>query len=239
MFGYNGEIVAVAAISRANHTRNKAYPLYGRGDYEDATGHIVVGSFASIDKQPPGQFTFNAADTQLEVDCIRPSLRSISSLRCQNGVTVSDPVYGDVRFQAGRNMRITSVFDTEAQEVVITFDAMEGEGLSADCVCIDTTDERVIKTINGVQPDTDGNFRFEATECIDITEVAGGIRFEDSCATPCCGSAELTTLVQALETLRNQITTMESKIATLETRTSAMDAAYFASMLGDGGCTEC
>lgn len=236
VIGYRGTSVASASIVKAGFQRNSPFRIFGLGDYRDVSGVLVVGSLESIERQPSGSFEFSEADGRLEVDCIRPDLRRILSIQLQNGQELSERLYDDVVLQAGRNIRL--LLNRSVYPPVITIDAIEGEGLNAPCPCRDT--ETVpIRTINGVPPNSGGDFTLMGASCLELEPMANGLRLRDTCAQPCCGSEELKTLTQALETLRNQVATLEGHVAQMENSIAAMDAALFASKIGDGICPRC
>jgi len=236
--GYAGEAVASALVAKASHVRNTPYRLGGLGDFVDATGVLVVGNLGAIDAQAPGQYSFEEENGRLEVDCIRPNIRNIVSLQCQNGNDLSSRVYGDVILRAGQNVRLTP--DLTGAVPVITFDAIEGEGLNEECVCVGDTEEAPpIRTINGIPATPDGDFTLLGSDCIELQPLTHGLRLNNTCSFPCCGAPELQIVVDQLQLLRTQISNLEQFASALEGRASVLDSALFASRLGDGGCQSC
>lgn len=239
VIGYGTESVAVANVTRAGHTLNKAYRLNGLGNYADCAGTVTIGTLTTIDAQPPGQFNFEESHTRLETDCVRPNIRNVPSIRCQNGTTTSAPIYNNIVIRAGTNCRVTA--DTSQNPTVITIDAIEGAGLTETCVCGTggSSSGVPICTINGIPPTPDGDFTFQGSTCLSLTPIEHGLQLADTCAQPCCSCPELEPIVSALETLRTQIIALEQLATTLEGRASALDSNLFASTLGDGGCRSC
>lgn len=236
--GYGTAAVAVALIARAAHTPGTVYRLNGIGDYLDCVGAITVGSLDSIDQQPAGKFDFTEAGGRLEVDCIRPNIRNVVSLRLQNGSSLSAPIYGDVILNAGRNARLTA--DLSGTDAVVTIDAIDGEGLTEECLCAAQDEGRTpIYTICGIPPTAEGDFTILGSECIVVNTIQNGLRIEDPCTEPCCGCPELVPITDALEALRVQIVSLEQLASNLEGRASTLDASLFASSIGDGGCRSC
>ena len=235
--GYNGEPVASALIAAASHTKGQYYSLGGLGNFIEATGHVVIGSLDNIDKQPAGQFEFDETGALLEVDCIRPDIRSVTSIAVQNGSAVSDPFYGHIVIRAGTNVRITPT--SAGGQTTFTFDAIEGEGLNEECVCIGDDDSQPIYTINGIPPTPDGDFSILGGACIEIEGVTNGIKLKDKCAKPCCGCTELEIIMQAVETMAAQLNTLGQFLAGLEGATTETQGNLIASKLGDRGCNAC
>ena len=226
--------VASALIPREGHIENTGYRLGGVGDFVDVDGAIMIGSFDNIDLQPAGQWNFALNGGRLEVDAIRPSLRGVSQLRVQNGEDLSEPIVGDIVLRAGRNMRLTPIIETGSDPIIV-FDAIEGEGLNEECICLGAEDPP-ITTINKIPPTSDGDFTFVGNDCVDFLPIANGLRVDDTCSEPCCGCNELEVVTQALENLGSQVGTFEVFLGNLEAKISAFDLHVLASKLGDRGC---
>jgi hypothetical protein len=228
--------VAAASIDRATHTPNKPYVLRGLGEFYDSIGQIIVGGLDGINAQPPGLWTFDLVGGRLEPDGIRPQLRGLSSLRIQNGDSLSDPIVGDVILRAGRNSRITPILES-GEDPVVVFDAIEGEGLNEECVCsADLTAATPIRTINKIPPTADGNFTLLGSDCVEFEAIDNGLQLTDSCSKPCCGCRELETVTAAMENFGQQATTLNNLIVNLEARVTQMDQSVLASKLSDRGC---
>lgn len=235
--GYSGESgdmnVASAVIARDSHTRNQVYTLGGIGNFVDSRGHVVIGSFDQLDLQPSGLFQFDLAGGRLEPDCIRPNIRGVMSLQAINGPEVSEKVYGNIRLQAGRNFRISTII-TESADPVIVFDAIEGEGFTDACVCQE--EAPAIKSISGVRPDNQGDLQIIGNDCLKVSTNGNVITIEDVCSEPCCGCRELEAITQALEAFGEKATTIENFLINLEARVTQMDMVVLGSRLGDRGC---
>jgi hypothetical protein len=233
----NGGTVDVAAanIPRAGHTRNKAYAIGGVDAFSDTIGQIVLGDLAEVDRLPPGYYTFNSSDGLLEFDAIRPNLRGVSSLQVVNNNDISDFIYGDVVLVAGANMRIdvSSLVDGRTE---ITFKAIAGENLNDDCGCNTPVDVPCIKCINGVCT-SDGNFTFAYDECVDIQPTNNGLIFSDTCASPCCGCAELDAITNQINRFSDGVATLQNFVTRLGSEVSQMSLVVLGSRLGDSGCT--
>jgi len=226
--------VASAQIARVTHTENQVYNLGGLGDFADSRGHIVIGDLSNIDDQPTGLYTFDLEGTRLEPDAVRPHIRGVMALQADNGGELSDELYGNIRIQAGKNARITPQIEV-GKDPVLVFDAIEGEGLTEDCVC-DDEDAPPLRTINGIPGDGSGNFTFLGNDCIDITAGNNAVTFEDVCSEPCCGCKELEVVTRALEAFGEKATTLENFLVSLEARVTQMDMVVLGSRTGDRGC---
>lgn len=221
----------------ASHTEYSAYEFAVATGFRTSAGRLVVGTLAGMTAAPAGSFSFAADGGRLDADCVRPYLRGLTELAVDNGGGVSEPLTGRVVLTAGANIRLTvSPGETES---VVRIDAIQGEGLLADCGCAD--DDALsppVRSLNGVLPDSDGNIDLLAGNCVQVTPEANGVRVADTCAKPCCGSAELkrlqddvTEVVSRLTGLTNNVNRFEALVATLTT-------VVLGSKLNDQGCDD-
>jgi hypothetical protein len=231
--------VASAAIARKTHNEYDPYTLAGVGDFSDSIGKIVIGKLDSLDDVPAGLYLFDYLDTRLDTDCVRPSLRGVTSITVRNGSDISERIYGDVVLTAGANIRLTPVI-ISGQPPQIRFDAISGEGLNADCVC--DTDHEIpdcIRTIEAVPPDTDGNFNLIGNDCIEITAITNGLQLNDTCSKPCCGCTDLEAITRQLELVGSHQDTLENFVNTLAARQQQMFDTILGSKLNDNSCLTC
>lgn len=231
-------LVATANIAAATHNVNMSYALGGVDDFADSIGHVVIGKLDEIDSLPPGLYTFNFAAGEIEPDAVRPMIRGVSSLRVINGQEISPLIYGDVELVAGTNYRIDYAINPSTGRPRITFNAISGLNLNAECDCAVNTTGECIRCINGVCS-TDGNFSLAGNECITVTPTAGGLQFADVCAIPCCGCAELDALKTQLDRFSDGVTTLQNFVTRLSSEVTQMSLVVLGSRLGDAGCNNC
>jgi hypothetical protein len=230
-------IVASTIVSRATHTLNASYALPGMGDFDDSAGKIVIGRLDSIDLQPTGQFLFDYAGGKLDSDAVRPMIRGVQALRVVTNGEPSPPIYGDIYLTAGRNFQI-SVASLDDDSAEIRFDAVDGAGLTEDCVCDDTSGPPIRK-INGIPPRPDGTFDLIGNQCLDISALASGLRLSDTCSSPCCGCTELEQLTRELEVLGSAEATTSGFVGRLAAEMTQFSQVILGSRLNDSGCIEC
>jgi hypothetical protein len=226
--------VASAMIARISHKPGNTYALGGIGDFADCIGRITIGHTDDIDNQPQGLFSFDLAAGRLETDAIRPMIRYLSSIQVLNGNDLSNRIYGDVVFQAGTNMDINLIQVADADPILV-FNASEGAGLDQTCDCTINTGSP-IQTINGIPPDSAGNFNLTSVDCIDFVGITNGLALIDNCSTPCCGSNELDVLLTTLNALQTQMNTLANFVSQLQGSVDLMNTAVLGSRLGDRGC---
>jgi hypothetical protein len=230
--------VATANIARSAYSEGQTYRLTGLGDFIDSTGWMQLGRLDNIDKQPAGPFTFSVDDTRLEPDVVRPNIRTLTSLRVENGAELSGHLYGTITLSAGTNIRLT-VVETEGQDPEIVIDAIDGEGLNDECVCVDDQESPPIRTINRIPGTADGDFTILGNSCLVPKPITNGLRLEDVCSEPCCGCTELETVTLQLEQFGRQATTLENFLVDLQARVTQMDQVVLGARLGDRGCVTC
>lgn len=232
--------VATALIPRQSfdsNAKNVVFALGGVGDYADTVGKIVIGRLTSIDQQPPGSWSFAFANSQIDPDAVRPIIRGVSSLTLVNGTQTSEKLYGDIELVAGTNCQLVPVV-VAGQDPQIRINFIQGEGSVEDCVCYgDAALTTPIKTINGVAATASGAFNFVGTDCLQIVSIANGIKFVDTCASPCCGATELERITQDLERLAQQATNIQAFVERLQVSVVTMDMVVLGSRLSDRSCS--
>jgi len=129
----------------------------------------------------PVTFTVNK---QLAVRCIDQPVTSVKTLT-NGGVSVSS---GSVIFRGGYNIQFRDVGDTEingrpARRIVIDARPGEGEGLyPSDCV-----GDGTVKTVNGVGPDENGDFKLGPENCLRVYRPVYAVS-PTTCAFDCGGT---------------------------------------------------
>lgn len=228
-------IVAAAVIASSTLVRYGEYALPGIGDFSDTVGKIVIGSTDEIAAQPAGEYLFNASGGLLDTDCIRPMIRGVSSISVVNGQDVSPRIYGDVRLISGDNIRITITGND------IRIDAVDGAQLDQSCVCAgDATLAPPVRTINGIPPDNNGDFRFVNSKCVNIEpDGAAALIFNNNCGTPCCGCIELESLAAEVAHFGEEGVTLRNYIDRLKSETDQFHAVVLGSRLSDNPCVTC
>lgn len=225
------EPVEVGRLSISDtHTENSSYFIYGIGDFADSIGKVTIGELDTLFTFS-GVYSFDIAGGRIVPSCIRPDIRSVSSLRVVNGNDTSDPLYGDVELVAGPNIQLT------VENGKVRIDAIESDNLNTDCGCVTQADITLadpIRSINGILPNADGNITLSGARCINVSNLTNAIELDDECATPCCNSEELEVILTDLNQLSRDVrlhnTTMqliEVRLQQLETLVDAIEASGF------------
>ena len=230
--------VATATLVAAAHVEGNAYNLTGLGDFADVGGLVGVGLLADVAALPAGAFTFSPAAGALDPDCVRPEIRALGSLAVINGLDQSARMYGDVQLIAGSNIRLSAGTAPGGGAATIRIDAVAGADLAEACTCTGAaTLNPPITAINGVPPDSSGNFTLAGNACLTITAAGAGLQLADTCSQPCCGCPELEALTAEVQHLGDEALTLQNYSANLKAQVDAMGVVVLGSRLADTPCS--
>lgn len=160
-----------------------------------AVGKLTVGYFDGSKAQPSGEFLFDSSNTQLLMRVFTPLSTGISYVRVTDQQGTQSTLTGIINFNAENNLRFRAVDNT------IYLDAGEGLGLNQDCEEVGPP----IRTINGVEPDAQGNFYFINNDCTTFDAIEYGLLMKDTCGKPCLGCSEISTLTDRLILVENDL----------------------------------
>lgn len=213
------------------------YTLTGLGDFDDIVGYIAINPQSSIMKGLSGYYNFTREATCLEPDCIRPMIKSISSLSVYtDSFSKMERLYGDIILKAGANMDIR-VSKTENSSIIV-FSAIDGSGLTDKCECAVNDEMIPITSINGITadengaitvsgvPDENGNVNISGSDCLSITADAHGIVLQDTCSEPCCGCAELDAIYDNLKDCIDGAATLKNAVENLVAKQEQVEMVY-------------
>ncbi len=216
LIGYSGydSTVAVTHIVTEGDNEIVTAALTGVDEFDDTMGYVAINANSSIFNLSPGYYTFNYDATALEPDCIRPMLRAVTSLQVQTAGGYSERMYGDIVLVAGSNIEI-DVLEQSATRNVIRISALNDKSYTQQCVYADNKDRREVTAINGVTAAENGNITIQGTDCVSVTGGGNAIYLKDTCAQPCCGCPELTSLAAQIDRLADGKATLEAFTAEL------------------------
>src|ERR1035437_6229882 len=223
--GYNGDPIGSATIPVTGFVPNSSYMIAGTGICFDSIGKIVIGTLDTV-LQTAGSYTFTPAAAPLETTVVKPMLRNIAALYLQNGTEMGPPIQGDVVLVAGQNTQFRLTPGVGGGPDTITWDAV-GSGLTADCFCAENPNTPIIKTINGVGPDSAGNLDILEDSCLKVVPqpASNTVQLQDECCQPCCGCQELNVVSTALTYANNQVLALETLAGKLEGAIGQLQAA--------------
>lgn len=209
--------------------------MTGVGKFIATLGRVVFGKTANLLQQPFGSFTFSPSATPLDVDCIRPTLQSVSGITIDDGAGSITTLTGIVILKSGPNVSL-SITDPQT----IRIDAIDGAGLNESCACTeDTTTPIPITSINGITPDSTGALIIQGDNCLTVNTLTNGFQITDSCSDPCCGCAELEAITNELQNFSTVATGLSNFTNKLQGQVDQMTQVVIGSKLSDTGCVTC
>lgn len=188
-------LVGSFTIDVANHWQYKDYYLVPTENFENATGIVCITSLTGIQEVGAGVFTFTLANAELETRASVPALKGINRLIFTNNSGESYTLTGNVTLVARQNLRF-KVDEDDANKIYL--DAGNGLGLNTECADL----VQCIKTINGIPPDSEGNFTLDFSDCATLSTIPAGtgLLLEDICCKPCVGCDDIEELTSRLMT---------------------------------------
>lgn len=202
-------------------------------DFSQIIGTVVIGNPESIkNKTGVNYFNFNAGC--LESNTVSIGTKRLSGVKAVSSGSTTSLLTGQLILASGSNHTI------KVQGNKVTFNAIDGGGLSSDCQCNDITLDSCIRTINGVRSDNIGNITISGGDCITVTNEAGanGITLADSCAKPCCGCNELTVVATDVDSLVAQLNQLANQIAILSGNVTSLQNTCLASSVDPSSCAQ-
>lgn len=168
--------------------------------FPSATGIITIGSIADLTNLPYGNFTFSYPNTGLLMRVFSPNNSGVSWINFSDAQGNSAVLTGNIELIGNSNIQFRTVSG------IVYIDAGEGLGLNKTC----TTVPEPILTINGVGPDSNGNFTLIGSNCVNIADASFGVLLTNPCGQPCLGC-------DAIDTLTTQVNSLESSVLNLKT----------------------
>jgi hypothetical protein len=204
--------VASVTVPLAGFEEFTAYTVSGLPGYTDVGGSFVFGTAASVIAAASGNYTFTLAATRLVPTIIFPAAPSVTSITVVDAFGAQTRLTGAVTLQAGDNVAI----DVDGQTIEVELET--GVLIEDPCPCTDTGGRArtAVKSINGVTPDESGNLEIIPVGCVDIEAGTNQLALKDTCAQPCCGTAEIQILEAAARDIQSILATQANKSADLE-----------------------
>ena len=182
-------------------------------------GNFSIGDLSSLTKAGVGLFEFEPTETSFEPNCLFVSIPAVKAVEIYSGGSLIHVASDVLRLRAGRNIRLSYV---EGDNKVIRIDAIEGENVLTTDECNNSIFEKAqcIKTINGIPPDENGDFKIYGSECISVQPGTNAVIIQDECSQSCCGCDEFNQLIAELESLKAQEILLREIISTVQTTQS-------------------
>jgi hypothetical protein len=185
-------------------------------DYQIFTimnGSIVIGSTDTI-FDTPGYWEFTADTTAIIGTAVSSGLAAV------NSILIDEQIFtGNIAIQEGSGVTLTPSYDTVNNRTIIT--------ISADLGALDdlsvplTSDASILQNltdiygvpivnINGVTPDTSGNFTLQGLDCTEVSTVSTGLTISNPCSLPCCDKSALDSAYDAINALNLKYARLEA-----------------------------
>ncbi len=169
--------------------------LVSSSAFPNTVGCLTVGSLINLSTLPSGDFSFDISSTELLMRVFTPASLGVNYLSFSDSKANKVTLTGYVTVKAESNLQFRDGGDT------VIMDA--GENLGLNKICDDSGIP--IKTINGVKPDSEGNFYLLPGDCVSMENVEYGILLKDSCGKPCVGCNEIGELTNRLISLESEL----------------------------------
>lgn len=209
---------------------------------QSLSGHLIIGS--CIDMSDIGALTFSYAATKiigLRVHVFSQGLQSVSVIDSEDTqYTFRDDFI--LRAGDGIELEVGEEYDDElgvnVSVVTVKRTATAAELASkyqnVDDIVADVYEKlgNPIRRINGIVPDSYGNFVIDGEDCVDVVGSVSGIIINNPCSRPCCGegtTADVQLSLDMLEQIQVRLTkyyeSMANNVNAIQSRLSSLIAS--------------
>lgn len=204
---YNADVIGSFNIPAGTASETDIY-LVASATRPGSQGILTVGSMDTISLLPSGEYAFDITATELLMRVYTPSTTGVNFVSFQDSNSNTTTLTGDVVIQGESNLQFR--IPTGSQTVFI--DAGENLGLNKSCDAPGVP----IKSINGVPPDSVGNFNLIPSDCISIDTAEYGLVLSNTCGKPCLGCNDISTLTTRLIALESDLLTIRDYVNNLQ-----------------------
>jgi len=178
-----------------------------------ASGVVVIG-LTEAATNSPGKWSFQSDDTPILASRVNTGLAVVNSLMIGSKIFT-----GNLILKEGAGVTLTPSYDAATYQTTITISAdirtsselaiplVSDASIMANLVA---TYGQPITNINGVVPDTSGNFTLRALDCTEINDISNGVALSNPCSLPCCDKAMLDTIYDSISNLNLRYARMDS-----------------------------
>jgi hypothetical protein len=216
-FAVSGTDVATAAVPSVSSEEFTAYQVVGLPGHS-VGGTVVLGGATAVLAAAVLDYSFTAAATPIIPTLITPGQSGVTSITITDSYGTSKVLTGDVVIAAGAN----AILSSGGQTVSI---GMTSGVVLNPCGNVDPggLNRTAIRTSNGVGPDANGNLLLVTSGCPSVTPVTNGVVLTDTCAEPCCGSAEITAVATAAQAIDGHLADLANRESQLESTLSSVE----------------
>lgn len=211
-----GSVFGIFYITLPNSNSNFDVALTAGVGYPDAVGVITIGSTSDLATLPTGEFVFAVEDTKFLAHCATLGNLGVTRISFIDAKGNNYTLTGHVIIQANSNLQFKADGNT------VYLNAGENLGLNKQC----PAESVPVKTINGVAPDSTGNFSLisDPNSCLSLEPIQYGTLISDACGKPCLGCDDINTLTTRVNTLESEIYSVRDFITNLQAAISQANA---------------
>jgi len=181
------------------------------------SGSVTIGTNVAAVTEP-GSWEFDETATALSATTIDEGLSQVRSIQVG-----TERFINNVVFKEGTNVIFTPTYDAVTDTTTIVVSARLSSTssdikLETDADIIDAITDiygAPIVTVNGIDPDSSGNFIIEGEDCVVVGNITNGVNISNPCSTPCCDTDYLDAAYEAL----NQINVRYARLVDFYTAT--------------------
>ena len=176
------------------------------------TGVLVVGTTVEV-AEHPGRWSFLSSTASFL------STRVTQGLACVSSLGLGDDLFtGNIALKEGSGVTLSPSYDAASGKTVITISADLGNLAELDAPLVDDASVlhnlthlygTPVTSVNGVPPDTDGNFTLQPLDCTELTSIQTGLSINNPCSLPCCDKTTLDDAYTSISELNLRYARME------------------------------
>lgn len=190
------------------------------------TGYIIIGSCIDVDALLPLNFEYSAtALLNLRVYQQLDGINSITVIDKDGNSTVCT---NDITLEAGDGLDFETVESTDEDGqpcFTITIKQADTEELTTLEDVFNTVEAykgTAIRRINGIGPDSEGNFSITTGDCLTLETAGNGLTLSNPCSKPCCDETSISDVQSALQSIEQAQTRLETEYQNIATNINSM-----------------
>lgn len=188
-------------------------------------GSLIVGTCLDMANKGTLSFRYNATRIiSVRVYMYTQGLDSVTFISGANAITLRD----NFTIEAGDGIDIR--WDSVTNAIILTRGLTAEEKRSPYKSVNDILRDIYqllggpIRMINGISPDTDGNFIIDGADCVDVTDTRSGIIISNPCSQPCCNDTSTQDIANALNFLKEAEARLETYYKALTVNLDTMQS---------------
>lgn len=200
-------------------------------------GTLRIGTVSDILSTGSYAFSYNTVTPTTTINDMLVWLYDASGIKSVTVQTDTGSVVLDTDFiiKAGENVTLSLETVDDVPVLTISAAATTSDLVSTIVDQIITDIGTPIKQINGVAPDSSGNFTLLGADCIETKTATNGLVFNNPCSKPCCGDADSQAVSNAINSLEDAKDRLMEYYQALTTNVNALQARLSSVLAAKGG----